>query len=267
MSSITENPNRIGNFTSSNIFKLLATGKGENGFGTPAITYIEETNIERKLGRSIETDAYSKDMAWGIFLEQRVFDMLDFEYELQSQTTDLHPSISFWAGSKDLIIKGVKIGDIKCYQPKNFAKYTDAITKANIAFLKDTFPKEYWQLVSNAIINNVPNAEAISYMPYLSELPELREAAENYDDSDQWKYRFIAESPDSSLAYLPDGGYYKNLNRFEFVIPQADKELLTSCVLKAGKMLIRNPSVLIAEHAPELSATLISGIKLTKISN
>jgi len=149
----------------------------------------------------------------------------------------LHPTIKGWSGSKDLIVPGLKVSDIKCYEPKNFALYTDVILKKNIELIKLEFPKEYWQLVSNAIINNVDSAEAITFMPYESELEEVRQMAENYDGPDQWKYRFIAESDKSSLPYLPNGGYYKNLNIFEFVVPQEDKEFLTNRVLKAIELL------------------------------
>jgi hypothetical protein len=227
---ITENIARIGNFTSSQIFRLM---------GTAAVskTYIEERNLERQLCRSLENEAYSPDMAWGLFLEQRVLDLLGMEYCLSSDQTETHPEIEYWSGSKDLIVIGSKISEIKCFQPKNFAKYTNALLTKDLTLIKKEFPKEYYQLVSNAIINNVPNAEAITYMPYESELEDIREMASNYDGADQWKYRFISERDKSGLAHLPDGGYFKNLNLFEFEVPKEDKEALTERVLEAGKLL------------------------------
>ena len=240
MASITENKNRIGNLTSSNVSKLCANGKGAYGFGSSAITYIEEVNLERKLGRSIRTETYSKDMAWGSFLEERVHEFLEFGYDLVSKETITHPEIPFWAGSTDLRMTGKKIGEIKCYQPKNFAKYTDILLQKDVQLLKSECPEEYWQLVSNSIINNVPNAEAIVYMPYDTELIELAVMAEDYDGHDQWKYRFISEGEKSSLAYLPTGGYYKNINRFEFEVPKEDIDFLTAKVELAGTMLILN---------------------------
>ena len=74
--SILQNTQRHGNFTSSSIYKLLSKDKSGKGFGTPALGYIEEKKIERRLRRSITTDSYSRDMAWGLFLEQRVFSLL-----------------------------------------------------------------------------------------------------------------------------------------------------------------------------------------------
>ncbi len=237
--SITENELRIGAFTSSNIYKLM---------GSPAVqkTYIEERNIERRLGRSIDVAAHSNAMAWGTFLEQRVLDLLGLEYTLSSNETDAHPTISCWAGSKDLIVIRKKISDIKCYQPKNFAQYADALLTCDTEILKRDFPKEYWQLISNAIINQVPNAEAICYCPFKSELADIRLMAADYAGPDQWKYRFIYESPDSSLAWIPDGGYYNNLNKFEFTCPSSDKDLLTAKVMAASKLLVSVPELITA---------------------
>lgn len=255
---------RTGNFTSSEIHKLMTTGKGENGFGAAAITYIKEKNLERKLGRSIRTEAYSKAMAWGTLIEKYVFEnKLGLEYQIHSKTTDVHPVIPYWSGSKDLIVEGVKIGEIKCYEPKHFAEYTDALLSENVELIKKECPEEYWQMVSNAIINQVPNAEGITYIPYKSELPLIREFASNYDGPDQWHYRFIAESNDETLPFIPDNGYYKDLNRFSFEIPQADRDLLTSTVLKAGTMLIGNSTALPVENKAELKA--IQSLTLSKI--
>lgn len=230
MASITENKERIGSFTSSEIYKLIKKGAGNKEFSAPGLTYIEEKQLELRLGRSISVDAYSQAMAWGSFMELYVFSLIGMEYEITSNETDVHPTIKSWSGSKDLIVKNKKVSDIKCYQPKNFAKYADALLKGDIEVLKKDFAKEYWQLVSNAIINDTPNAEAILFMPYESELEVISEMAANYDGIDQWKYRFIAEADKSALPYLPDGGYYKNLNIFEFEIPLEDKIILTERV-------------------------------------
>ena len=239
MSSIIENKNRIGNFTSSKIGVLVAKGKGQNGFSSTALTYIEEVNLERKLGRSIKTDAYSKEMAWGTFLQDYVFhNHLEFGWQLCPDVTDVHPTIDFWAGSKDLFMPKEKIGEIKCYQPKNFAEYADALMTGDVEVVRSERPSEYWQAVSNAIINGTSKAELVLFMPYKNELNAIRELAEAYDGADQWKYRFISESEDYSLAHLPNNGYYKNLVRFEFEVPQEDIGLLTEKVQLAGSMLI-----------------------------
>jgi hypothetical protein len=258
--SVLNNLSRNGNFTSSEIFKLLSVGsrpmtekeldqhikdnpksKKKNiadGFGELALTYIDERNLERKLGRSLDTQVSTRDTLWGNFLEKRVEEILPFGYSLTSNKTDAHPTIKCWKGSKDFMFENIKIAELKCYQPKKFAKYTDMIMLADVDFFREEFPQEYWQIVSNSIINQVTIGEAISYMPYRSELQVIRDMADSYYEPDHWNYRFIIEGEDNTLAYLPDGGYYKNLNRFEFEIPQEDIDLLTERVLMASKLLV-----------------------------
>lgn len=231
--SITENKERIGNFTSSQIYKLLGSAKVR-------ATYVEEKQLERRLGRSLSLDKYGRAMSWGHFMELVVFDdLLGMEYEDLSDKTKAHPSVKGWSGSTDFLVKGEKVSDLKAYEPKKFAQYTDAILSKDIEKLKNGFKQEYFQLVSNAIIHDVPNAEAISFMPYESDLEDIKEMAANYEDPNgqAWKYRFITESKKAELAYLPDGGYYKNFNRFEFEVPETDKILLINAVLLATKEL------------------------------
>ena len=236
MSSIITNKKRVGNFTSSNIYKLCTSNRKGDSFGAPGLTYIKEKRIEKGLGRSLDTGAYSRSIAWGNFMEQRVFDLIGFEHKMRSDETVHHPNIEGWAGSPDTIVPKVKVSDIKCYEPKNFALYAECLEKQDPELFKKDFAKEYWQLVSNAIINEVPKAEAILYMPYKSELEEIQEMAANYDGLDMWKYRFIYESEWWELSVLPDDSYYKNLNSFEFEVPKDDIDFLTERVELAIKM-------------------------------
>lgn len=221
---------RFGRFTSSQIYRLLGTKRVRE-------TYLEEKAIERRMQSSLDAGGHSQAIAWGNFMELVVFSELGLEYQIMSNTTIVHPKYKFWAGTCDLLVPGKKIAEIKCYQKKNFALYTDALLKKDIELLKKDFASEYWQIVSNAIINKVPKGEAITYMPYESQLPELKEMAENYDGADQWKYRFIAESPVEHLPLLKDGGYYKSVNKFEFEIPKEDIEELTNAVLESEEQI------------------------------
>jgi len=238
---MVENVERVGNFTSSQIYKLMSSGNQEFGFGKPAITYIQEKKIERRLKRSISVEKHSRSMSWGKFLEGRVFNLIGLEYDIQSKSTDEHPTIKGWTGSKDLIIDGQVVGDIKCFEPKNFALYTDMILAKDVNRFKKEFPAEYWQLISNALINQVKKVEAISYMPFASELVTIREMADEYEDENgnDWKVRWIADAPNAELPYLPDGGYYNNLNKFRFDVSLEDEALLTDRVMKAIQILER----------------------------
>jgi hypothetical protein len=236
-----DNQNRISRFTSSQIYRLCSSVK--NGDPTSAFySYIEEKIYEKALGRSIETGVYSQSMAWGKFLEKRVNDNLGMEYSLISKTTFVHPKYPFWSGSPDFVVHGLKVAELKCYEPKNFASYGTALLSSDTEIIKEKHPKEYWQIISNAIIQGVGIGEALLYMPYESEMEEIRSLSENPDYLQQigmspWEVRFITEKTNSQLAVLPDDSKFPNLIRFEFDIPQKDAEFLTKRVLMASKIL------------------------------
>ena len=110
---------RIGRFTSSNIWKLMTDGRGENGFGAPAITYIEEKRAERCLGRSIDLGAHSQALTWGKVMEVIGFEQeMGIEYSLCSQETIQHPKYPFWSGSPDAKTS-TKAVEMKCFYQQN----------------------------------------------------------------------------------------------------------------------------------------------------
>jgi hypothetical protein len=237
--SITENKQRIGNFTSSEIYKLMTEGKTKGTFGKPALTYIQEKIYERKLKRSLDVEASSKPMLWGKFLESRVHDMLPLGWEHKFDETIVHPKYNFWSGSIDNVNRqDDSVGDTKCLQPKKFCEVVDCLTKCqelnDISLFRDEHPDKYWQLTSNACILGLNYIVPIIYMPYESELEEIRQSVENADLEEPWKYRFITESLKCELAYLPDDSEYKNLNIFRFPLDKGDAILLESKVIAAS---------------------------------
>ncbi len=235
--SILENIIRNGNFSSSKNYNLLKLAKDQVSFGAPALTYIKEKKYERKLKRSISTEVETRPMLWGSFLEGRIHNLIGMEYEHVNDVTLVHPKYDFWVGSPDFKIQSKKVvSDSKCPQPKAFCELIDNCSKGIEAFKKE-HDDYYWQLVSNACILGSEFIELIVYMPYESELQEIRSEAENFDGLDQYKYRFIAESSKNQLAYLPDDSEYKNLNIFRFPLDKGDAILLESKVIAAGIIL------------------------------
>jgi hypothetical protein len=251
---ILKNELRNGNFTSSEIYKLMALDRSGKDFGSIAKTYIAETNYERMLANCIDNETNSKEMSWGNLLEPRVFELLGLEYVYSSQETSQHPLIDYWAGSTDGVraVKDRAVFDIKApFTKKSFCqlcapivlgytgiKAVDAIRNGftHNGFTYPAHPKGdayYYQLVSNACIHNTNHVELIVYMPYQSELLDIKQLADG-NPSCYWM-NFASED---EIPYLVDGGMFKNLNKISFEVPQADKDLLTANVLKAGRMLI-----------------------------
>lgn len=256
------NTARIGNFTSSEIGALMAVDASGKKFGKPALTYISETNMERRLGRSVDDEKVAKALTWGKLLEGRAFGQLGLGYILSSTQTDTHPTIPYWSGSKDALKldEGHTVADIKCpLTLKSFCQLVDplysgltdmaamdAIRKGfvdqdGIAHEKHKDgEKFYYQLVSNSIINTCKYAELIVYMPYKSEIDDIKMMAGDVEVQELGKHYWIAMAGEDELPFILDKGFYNSVNIIRFEVPEADKQALTNNVLKAGKMLIGN---------------------------
>jgi hypothetical protein len=258
------NTHRIGNFTSSEIVALTTKGKDKKSFGAPALTYIKETNMERLLGRSLTTEADARPLSWGKLLEPLVFDRLGIEYVLSSKETIVHPTIPFWAGSPDGRTIDATVDFKAPLTLKSFLQLVQPLYEGLTGMDAMNAVREehkdgekfYWQIVSNATIQGNRFGELIVYMPYLSELQEIRTTARHHEQAG--KFKWVDYASDDELPYLIDGGHYKNLNIIRFEIPEADKKLLTDCVLKAGEMLLKEPcGDLMATHDKATGATIV----------
>lgn len=243
MSSIVTNVDRVGRFTSSEIHKLVKTGKAvKDDFSAAGYTYIEERFYERKRKRSLSQDAYSRATAWGNIIEKYVFELLNIDYSMTSSETTCHPDFgNFWSGSCDLIVPGVKISEIKAYEAKKFCQYAECLLSEDLDRFKNDFAQEYWQIVSNACIHGVSKGEAILYQPFDKEAKAISEFIECYDGEDVFQYRYIyddiADNYLYKLPFQPNDSGYPNLVVFEFDIPEQDKILLTNRILLAESHL------------------------------
>lgn len=248
---------RIGNFNSSEIVALMAKGKG-SPYGDPFWTFIEECNMERRLGRSVDKDFDSKETAWGSLCEVRVFDILGTDYSLHHKQTLVHPTVPYWVGTPDTTrhINGTKIiGDIKCpFTLKSFCQLVDLFRMGGIEAVCNgvtdsmgRFHKAHpqgkkfkYQVISNACITGCNQGELIVYCPYKSELDAIRELASQWDGPEQKRFERFFYGSDSELPWLPDGGTYSNINHLVFDIPASVKMELHERVIEAGKYLIQS---------------------------
>jgi hypothetical protein len=251
---------RNGNFTSSEIVALMCNDRTGKKPGASYHTYIAECNMERRLGRSLTDESNARALSWGKLLEHRVHALLGTDYSFCSSKTLLHPTISYWAGSPDFqhyFEESIydAVCDSKCpLTLKSFCQLVQPLYDGHsgaqaMLIVRETHKdgdKFYYQLVSNGIITDVKYGELIVYMPYKSELDDIRQMAMNHDGPDQHRFKWIAYAQDDELPFLPDGGYYKNLNVIRFPIPTADKEALTERVIMAGAELIEVPKLILA---------------------
>lgn len=248
---ITKDELRIGAFTSSEIAKLMKNGKAKDSLGKPALTYIDEKNMERRLGRSLDNETNARPLTWGQLIERRVFELLGTEYQLKSQETIIHPEYSFWAGSPDAnkFDEGRTVCDIKSPMTlKSFCQLVDPMVVDGLIGIEamekirenhDKGDDYYWQLVSNAVLTNSKYAELIVYVPYFSELQEIRRFASESDLENEHRYYWVNNAVDEELPYLQDNGFYKNINVIRFEVPEADKQALIGRVISCGGLLTK----------------------------
>jgi hypothetical protein len=290
MTTILDKEIRNGNFSSSEIVALTKfgsrdmtkeelanrpkTGEGssskkiedETVLSDAAITYINECNMERASGKSVDSDSSQAwATSWGNLCERRAFDVLDMDYTLMSKQTLVHPLYDYWVGTPDAR-KEQTSGDIKCpYTLKSFIALVEPIymgfsgdqamhalrngyvNKKGLKIKKhDDAEKFYWQIVSNArlleangIVENCDFGELIVYCPFESELDDVRAICGLIDDPlEQRNYYWVNQAMNEDLPHIKDGGFYKNLNVIRFSIPKADKAFLERMVKNAGKYLI-----------------------------
>lgn len=240
--SILTNQIRVGNFTSSEIYNLVQEGKTKGSFGARALSYIQEKNFERELGRSLNDESTARPLLWGKLLEKRCFDILPTSYTLSSDVTIQHPKYDFWCGSRDgMNNEGTKaIVDIKCpFTLKSFCILSKCKTAQELRENHKDGEKFYWQLVSNSIIaDDVPFVELITYMPFKSELIEIGKMIDDLPIDEMSSYYFIKMAREDDLPFLLDNGKFQNKNILRFEVPQSDRDLLEEKVLKASEMLI-----------------------------
>jgi len=237
---------RNGNFTSSEIFRLMKNGKSKGSWSTDVYTYIEECNRERRLKRSIEVVTDARPLTWGKCVEKRAFEALGLEYTLCSDTTIQHPEIDFWVGSPDGYTE-IAVGDIKCPMTlTSFCQLVDPYCEngkvvheaLSIEAIRENHrdgDKFFWQIVSNGILLNKKVGRVIVYVPYYDELASIKTIADGNPD-----YYWIWSAEEDKLPYLIRGEHYKNINIIEFDITQRDVDALTERVKEAGKFLINH---------------------------
>lgn len=145
---------RFGNFTSSEIYKLIGcgkrdmtaeelarrpkTGKGSktttiddiNSFSEAGLTYINERILERRLQLPLDLETYSKPTSWGNLCELYMMnnhELMSLEYEQRPNQSIFHPEFPYWCGRPDARTKKV-VADIKSpYSRRSFCQMLQPI--------------------------------------------------------------------------------------------------------------------------------------------
>lgn len=227
---------RVGNFTSSQVYRLCTFGRAKDSIGTPFYTYVTEKIREHRTGRPITKETNAKSTNWGNFMEKWVFEQkMGLKYSLVSKKRYKHESLLF-SGMPDIITDDT-VGDIK--NPFTISSFCDTVDSfENIETFKKEKPEYYWQLIANSILTGLPKCLLLVHIPYKDELIKIREAAENYDGN-QNHIAFLNWAEDNELPYIERGKYYQDINEFTFEPPQEDKDFLIERLTLATDLLTK----------------------------
>lgn len=240
---------RVGNFSSSQIYRLMSKGRGNwspENVGAPFNSYVREKQWERRLGRPLNGPIQGRPAIWGSFVEKFVYDQQS-GVVIVSKDRWAHPEIEGWTGSPDYFRPMERIvGDIKCpWTLTSFCEMVDLI-EGGVEEFKAKKPEYYWQLVSNLILTGFDQCELTVFVPTLEQLMEIRELAEQaeFHDNDHWagelnpdKVAFIPLIDHRELPFLPEDSQYNSTYTLRFTPPEEDIENLTKRVQMAVKQL------------------------------
>lgn len=229
---VQSNDIRIGKPSSSKAYLLMQDSRTKDPFSTQGMKYIKKKAVELVLQKTSEIEFFSRQTAWGDFVELYVFyKLLTSEWTYLAQNTQEHQTIKGWVGTPDYLRKAKKIvSDCKGYYPEKFLQYTACLKKNDIALFKKEYKEEYWQLVSNACIMGYKIIEPITFLPKRKTISKLQEFVDDMQPVDKIKYEFIfndGQYEDYRLPHMHDDCKVKELNIFQFEVPQEDIDKCT----------------------------------------
>jgi len=157
---------RKGKITSSEIYKIMGNGRGEDGITETAKTYLLE-RVSELLGGSpnISHPSGTKPAAleWGIELEETAIEHYNKAYSKEVAKASFMIVNEHYGGSPDGLLLPEGIIEVKCpYSSANHFKH--GLIKDDADF-KKVAPNYYYQCMSNIICSKAEWCDFISYDP------------------------------------------------------------------------------------------------------
>lgn len=198
---------RLGNFTGSEVGKLMKSGrKKEDMFGETAMTYISEVAFERDLNPKIveddelfqiyvdETSINSRSLRWGIEQEENARNLFEkiMGVKVEKCPSVNHPTIERFSSSPD----GYVVGDeeracleIKCLGKSNYAKYMVKLHTPED--LKDLNDQYYWQCVAHMSVTGAHCCYFFAYNPFCNHSYIIVKIPRNEEEIEMLESRVI----------------------------------------------------------------------------
>ncbi len=159
---------RLGVFTSSEIFKLMSTGKAKGAdFSEIGMTYIMQKVAERLTGIPAAELFESEDMKWGKDNEDiaRQYTAIRRGWEIMKTYFVKHPTLNY-GGSGDGWAREVNAAvEIKCLKTHNHLKEVKAAN--SYEDFKKNLPVRFWQVISDAYLRGCDTIVFVWYDPRL----------------------------------------------------------------------------------------------------
>jgi len=291
---------RISSVSSSEIVNICGEGKAKDSVSVTFYTYIKKKRYEYYLKQKLESDVDTFNFAWGKVAEVIAHKLLSADYRFQSENTIPHPSILGWVGTpdgerfKEILRKLIKISvtDIKCpatrlafmdlivelYEydgeksvPKNIVEMKKGIFAALVEdtdnkimqIIRNTASdgdKYYWQILSNACIEDTPYGELIAYCPYFENLQTIID----YNINLKIPYNpIIYKKPEEMPHILKESGLLE-LNIIRFKVSEKDKQFLSMRARMATEIIAmssKDYNELIGRKDKHQEAVIIDFIK------
>lgn len=157
---------RLGRFTSSEIHKLMQSGRGNNVFSQTGLTYINTKVGEVLTGVKVD-NPYSQALVYGEEMETEAREYFTKQTGMDVITAEFVPFTDHAGGSPDgYILRGdKKVAGLEIKCPFNSAN------QVNYLFLKDQndlradYPEYYWQVQSGMLFTGLEEWYFATYDP------------------------------------------------------------------------------------------------------
>lgn len=157
---------RKGKITSSEIYKIMGNGRGEDKLTDTAKTYLLE-KVSEMLGGVVNMSHPSghkpASLEWGTELEDTAIDVYMEKYACEVQKASFLSYNDYYGGSPDGLLPPDGVIEVKCpYSSANHFKH--AMIESDEDF-KKVAPNYYYQCISNMICAKAEWCDFISFDP------------------------------------------------------------------------------------------------------
>lgn len=180
---------RLGRFTSSEIYKLMQSGRGKDQpFSQTGLTYINTKVGEHLTGVKVE-NPYSAALVYGEEMESQAIEYFKQVTGFDVLPAEFAPFTDHSGGSPDgYIIDGdKKVAGLEIKCPFNSANQVEYLFLNDQHDLKAEYPQYYWQVMSAMMFTKIPQWYFATYDPRMKDVKHKMKIIEVFADYNDQK--------------------------------------------------------------------------------